>query len=269
MGHAATRANVETLVARGVELVGPDEGELAEGEWGVGRLAEPDEIAARIAQLLAPPTLAGRRVLVTAGGTREPLDSVRFLGNRSSGRMGIALAEEAHRRGADVVLLAANLGVPVPAGIETIPTPTAAAMLQAAVALEDVDVALLAAAVADYRPASTLARKRAKDDAAWTVELEPTDDIARTLGDRKRAGQVLVAFGAEHGAEGLERKRGMLESKNADLVVFNDVGRADIGFDAADNEVVLVSRDGERLVGKASKARIAAAVLDEVERLLA
>jgi len=266
--HPATRANVETLIARGIELVGPDEGELAEGEWGVGRLADPDEIAARVAQLLAPPTLAGRRVLITAGGTREPLDSVRFLGNRSSGRMGVALAEEAYRRGAEVVLLAANLAVAVPPGVEAIPTPTAEAMLHAAVALEDVDVALLAAAVADYRPASALSGKRAKDDSAWTVELEPTDDIARTLGERKRAGQVLVAFGAEHGEEGLERKRSMLETKNADLVVYNDVGRSDIGFDASDNEVVLVSRNGERLVGKASKARIAAAVLDEVERLL-
>ena len=113
--HAATRANVETLRARGVELVGPDEGETAEGEWGVGRMAEPEEIAARIEQLLAPPSLAGKRVLVTAGGTREPLDAVRFVGNRSSGRMGVALAEEARRRGADVVLLAANLAVPAPA----------------------------------------------------------------------------------------------------------------------------------------------------------
>jgi len=266
--HPATRANVETLLARGVELVGPDEGELAEGEWGVGRLAEPVEIAARAAQLLAPPTLTGRRVLVTAGGTREPLDSVRFLGNRSSGRMGVALAEEAHRRGADVVLLAANLAVAAPAGVETIPTPTAESLLHAALALEDVDVALLAAAVADYRPAATVAGKRAKDDDAWAVELEPTDDVARALGARKQPGQVLVAFGAEHGEEGLERKRGMLESKNADLVVYNDVGRPDIGFDSVDNEVVLVTRAGERVIEKASKARIAAAVLDEVERLL-
>ena len=266
--HPATRANVETLLARGIELVGPDEGELAEGEWGVGRLAEPEEIAAQVSRLLAPPSLAGRRVLVTAGGTREPLDSVRFLGNRSSGRMGVALADEARRRGAEVVLLAANLAVAAPAGVETILTPTADAMLQAALALEDVDVALLAAAVADYRPAAALAGKRAKDDSTWTLELEPTDDVARLLGERKRPGQVLVAFGAEHGAEGLERKRGMLDSKNADLVVYNDVGRSDIGFDAADNEVVLVTRAGERAVEKASKQRIAAAVLDEVERLL-
>jgi phosphopantothenoylcysteine decarboxylase/phosphopantothenate--cysteine ligase len=267
--HPATRANVETLLARGMELVGPDEGEMAEGEWGVGRLAEPDEIAARVAQLLAPPSLAGRRVLVTAGGTREPLDSVRFLGNRSSGRMGVALAEEARRRGAEVVLLAANLAVPAPAGVETIPTATAEAMLDAALALPDVDVALLAAAVADYRPAAALAGKRPKDEQGWVVELEPTQDIARQLGERKRDGQVLVAFGAEHGEAGLERKRGMLETKNADLVVYNDVGRGDIGFDTHENEVVLLSRDGERHVAKAPKAAIAVAILDEVERLLA
>jgi phosphopantothenoylcysteine decarboxylase / phosphopantothenate---cysteine ligase len=264
----ATRANVETLTARGVELVGPDEGEMAEGEWGVGRLSEPAEIAQRIEQLLAPGSLAGRRILVTAGGTREPVDSVRFVGNRSSGRMGVALAEEARRRGAEVIVLAANLSLDVPHGIEVIPTPTADSMREAALALPDVDVLLLAAAVADYRPAETLAGKRAKDERAWTLELQPTDDIAKTLGERKRDGQVLVAFGAEHGQEGLERKRAMLETKNADLVVFNDVGRSDIGFDSADNEVVLISRDRERAVPKAAKAAIAAAILDEVERLL-
>jgi phosphopantothenoylcysteine decarboxylase / phosphopantothenate---cysteine ligase len=264
----ATRANVETLRARGIELVGPDEGEMAEGEWGVGRLSEPVEIAARIEQLLAPGSLAGRRVLVTAGGTREPVDSVRFVGNRSSGRMGVALAEEARRRGADVIVLAANLSVDVPYGIETIPTPTAESMRDAALALPDVDVLLLAAAVADYRPAEALAGKRPKDDRGWTLELQPTDDIAKALGEQKHPGQVLVAFGAEHGEEGLERKRAMLETKNADLVVFNDVGRPDIAFDSADNEVVLISRDGERAVPKATKAVVAAAILDEVERLL-
>jgi phosphopantothenoylcysteine decarboxylase/phosphopantothenate--cysteine ligase len=265
----ATRANVETVRARGVELVGPDEGEMAEGEWGVGRMAEPGEIAARVAQLLAPPSLAGRRVLVTAGGTREPLDSVRFVGNRSSGRMGVALAEEARRRGAEVVLLAANLAVPAPAGVEVIPTPTAGSMLDAALALPDVDLALLAAAVADYRPAVALATKRAKSDERWELELEPTVDVARTLGERKRPGQVVVAFGAEHGDDGLRRKRDMLETKNADLVVYNDVGRADIGFDSGENEVVIVSRAGDRRVPKAPKAAIAAAILDEAERLLA
>jgi phosphopantothenoylcysteine decarboxylase / phosphopantothenate---cysteine ligase len=267
--NPATRANVATLRGRGVELVGPDEGEMAEGEWGVGRLAEPALIHERVEQLLAPGTLAGRRVLITAGGTREPIDSVRFLGNRSSGRMGVALAEEARRRGAEVILLAANLAVDAPFGVETIPTPTAESMLDASLALPDVDVALLAAAVADYRPAEALAGKRPKDERSWSVELEPTADVARALGEQKTEGRLLVVFGAEHGEAGLERKRAMLETKNADLVVFNDVGRADIGFDTAENEVVLVTRDGERVVPKAGKDRIAAAILDEVERLLA
>jgi phosphopantothenoylcysteine decarboxylase / phosphopantothenate---cysteine ligase len=266
--NAATRANVETLRGRGVELVGPDEGEMAEGEWGVGRLAEPEEIAARVEQLLAPGALAGRRVLVTAGGTREPIDSVRFVGNRSSGRMGVALAEEARRRGAEVILLAANLAVPAPYGVEVIPTPTAESMLDAAVALVDVDVALLAAAVADYAPTAPLAGKRAKNEHGWTVELEPTADIARTLGEGKQTGQVLVAFAAEHGAAGLERKRAMLETKNADLVVFNDVGQTGIGFDAADNEVVLITRDGERRVSRAKKQAVAAEILDAGQALL-
>jgi phosphopantothenoylcysteine decarboxylase / phosphopantothenate---cysteine ligase len=267
-GHPATRANAELLRSRGVELVGPDEGELAEGEWGVGRLAEPAEIAARIEQLLAPGSLAGKRVLVTAGGTREPIDSVRFVGNRSSGRMGVALAEEARRRGAEVILLAANLSVGVPTGIEAIPTPTAEAMLGAALALPDVDIALMAAAVADYRPAEAIAGKRAKDGSGWTVELEPTGDIAAALGERKHAGQLLVVFGAEHGAAGLARKRELLDTKNADLVVFNDVGLPGIGFDAPENEVVLVTRDGERTVERTRKDAVAAAILDEVERLV-
>jgi phosphopantothenoylcysteine decarboxylase/phosphopantothenate--cysteine ligase len=230
-------------------------------------MAEPEEIAARIAQLLAPPTLAGRRVLVTAGGTREAVDAVRFVGNRSSGRMGVALAEEARRRGAEVVLLAANLSVAPPAGVEVVATPTAEAMLDVASSTE-FDVALLAAAVADYRPVEALAGKRPKRNEQWTLELEPTADIARLLGERKRVGQVLVTFGAELGAEGLERKRRMLDDKNADLVVFNDVSRADIGFDAAENEVVLVTREGDRPVPKGSKATVAAAILDEAERLL-
>jgi phosphopantothenoylcysteine decarboxylase/phosphopantothenate--cysteine ligase len=267
--HPATRANAEALRARGIELVGPDEGETAEGEWGVGRMAEPEEIARRVEQLLAPGSLTGKRVLVTAGGTREPLDAARFVGNRSSGRMGVALAEEARRRGAEVVLLAANLAVPAPPGVETIPTPTAEAMRDAADALVDVDISLLAAAVADYRPAAATEGKRAKSGESWLVELEPTVDIARLLGARKSDRQLLVVFGAELGEEGLERKRGMLESKNADLVVYNDVSRGDIAFEAVDNEVVLVSRLRERRVGKAPKASIAAEILDEVEGLLA
>ena len=264
----ATRANADTLRARGIELIGPDEGEMAEGEWGVGRMVEPEAIFERVQRLLEPGPLTGKRVLVTAGGTREPLDSVRYLGNRSSGRMGVALAEEARRRGAEVVLLAANLAVPAPHGVETVPTPTAEAMRDAALALEDVDVLLLTAAVADYRPSAVVSGKRPKDAEAWTVELEPTDDIARALGARKRPGQVLVAFGAEHGEEGLARKRAMLETKNADLVVFNDIGRPGIGFDSQENEVVLVTRDGERTVPRTAKAAVAVAILDAVEELV-
>jgi phosphopantothenoylcysteine decarboxylase/phosphopantothenate--cysteine ligase len=233
-------------------------------------MAEPEAIAARIEELLAPVsgTLSGRRVLVTAGGTREPLDSVRFLGNRSSGRMGVALADEARRRGADVTLLAANLAVAPPGGVKVVDTPTAADVEREALSHRDADIVLMAAAVADYRPAQASDGKRPKDENNWAVELVPTVDVLRALGNGKSNGQLLVAFGAEHGAKGLERKRRLLTDKNADLVVFNDVGRDDIGFDAGENEVTLIARDGETHVAKASKAVVAAAILDEVERLL-
>ena len=266
--HPATQANVETLRARGVELIGPEEGELAEGETGVGRMSEPEAIAERVRALLGSGSpLVGKRVLVSAGGTREPLDSVRFVGNRSSGRMGVALAAEARRRGAEVTLLASNLAVPAPGGVEVVQVPTAADVEREALARADADVILMAAAVADYRPAESRADKRPKGAEPWSVELEPTADVARALGERKN-GSVLVTFGAEHGAEGLERKRAMLDGKNADLVVYNDVGRSDIGFDTEENEVTLVTRSGDRHVPKAPKHAIAAAVLDEVERLL-
>jgi len=270
--HPATQANLAVLVARGAVVVGPDDGELAEGLVGPGRMAEPEEIAARIETVLAGGrrngALIGRRVLVTAGGTREPLDAVRFLGNRSSGRMGVALAEVARVRGAVVTLLAANLQVAPPAGVELVPTPTAADLRREALERGDADVVLMAAAVADYRPAEPISGKRAKSSEPWSVSLVPTADVARALGAARRDGQVLVAFGAEQGEDGLQRKREMLADKNVDLVVYNDVGRDDIGFDSADNEVVLVTRGGERQVAKASKQAIAEAILDEVERLL-
>jgi phosphopantothenoylcysteine decarboxylase/phosphopantothenate--cysteine ligase len=229
-------------------------------------MAEPEAIYVRCRELLGESdALAGKHVLVTAGGTREPLDMVRYVGNRSSGRMGVALAAEARRRGADVTLVAANLAVPPPAGVEVVQTPTAAEMARAVRARES-DVVLMAAAVADYAP-EPVAGKRTKSAEAWQVTLQPTEDILRGLGERKN-GQVLVAFGAEEGEAGLARKRRMLDEKNVDLVVYNDVSRADIGFDSPDNEVVLVTRTGERRVEKAPKERIAAAILDEVERLL-
>jgi phosphopantothenoylcysteine decarboxylase/phosphopantothenate--cysteine ligase len=275
--HPATQANLALLVERGAVVVGPGEGELAEGLVGVGRMAEPEEIAAQVAELLGDSVaaagnvtsaLAARHVVVTAGGTREPLDQVRFVGNRSSGRMGVALAEAARERGARVTMLAANLQVPPPQGVEVVPTPTAADLRREALARGDADVVLMAAAVGDYRPAEVVEGKRPKDGEPWHVDLVPTADVARALGAARRDGQVLVAFGAESGEDGLARKRAMLTDKNVDLVVYNDVGRDDVGFESDDNEVVLVSHDGERTVAKAPKPAIARAILDEVERLL-
>jgi phosphopantothenoylcysteine decarboxylase/phosphopantothenate--cysteine ligase len=276
--HPATQANVATLRERGVELVGPDEGELAEGEWGAGRMAEPEAIAARCAELLGASNslslagegaLAGKRVLVSAGGTREPLDAVRFLGNRSSGRMGVALAEEARRRGAQVTLLAANLSVPAPPGVTVVLTPTAADLEREAMRRAgDADVVVMAAAVADYRPSAPLAAKRPKDTEAWELTLEPTTDVLRALGERRRNGQVLVGFAAETGEGGLARAREKLANKRADVIVYNDVGRDEVGFDSEENEVVLVGVEGVREVARAPKSEVAAAVLDEVERLM-
>jgi phosphopantothenoylcysteine decarboxylase/phosphopantothenate--cysteine ligase len=268
--HPATQSNVATLRSRGVVFVGPVEGELAEGEEGVGRMAEPEEIFARSEELLSGSDgpLAGKRVLISAGDTREPLDSVRFLGNRSSGRMGVAVAEEAHARGAHVTLLAANLSVPAPAGIEVVDTPTAADLEREALQWGEADVIVMAAAVADYRATTPSSTKRSKDGAPWSVEFEPTVDVLAALGSTRRPGQVLVGFAADEGEAGLERAREKRRAKNADLFVYNDISRADIGFDSSENEVVVVSANGDRVVAKAPKRVIAAAVLDEVERLL-
>ena len=268
--HPATQANAELLRKRGAELVGPEEGELAEGEWGVGRMSEPSEIFRVCEQLLraGSTVFEGKRVVVSAGGTREPLDAVRFLGNRSSGRMGVALAAEARRRGAEVSLLAAHLAVPPPAGVEVVETPTAADLAREALARADADIVLMAAAVADYRPAEVLGAKRPKDGRRWDVELEPTVDVLRELAARRTNGQLLVGFAADAGDRGLERARAKLLDKGVSLFVFNDISRADIGFDAPDNEVVLVTATEERRLGKAPKTAIAAAILDEVGRLL-
>ena len=272
--HPATQANVAALRERGVEFVGPESGELAEGESGAGRMSEPAAILERIRELSGKPApssaveLAGKRVLVTAGGTREPLDSVRFLGNRSSGRMGIALAEEARRRGADVTLVLSNgSGVP-PVGIELVEAPTAADLARETLARADADVVLMAAAVADYTPREPIGGKHPKSKEPWTITLDPTDDILAALVRRRTNGQVLVGFAADEGESGLARAREKLAVKGGNFFVFNDVSRSDIGFDAEDNEVVLVSDRGERKVGKRSKAEVAAAILDEVATLL-
>jgi phosphopantothenoylcysteine decarboxylase/phosphopantothenate--cysteine ligase len=273
--HEATQANAATLRARGVELIGPEAGELAEGEVGLGRMSEPEEIALRVEGLLGASVyqtqspLAGAHVLVSAGGTREPVDSVRFLGNRSSGRMGVALAAEASRRGANVTLLAANLAVPVPKGVEVVETPTAADVEREARNRSGAaDVVVMAAAVADYRPSEPIEGKRARTEGAWKLELEPTVDVLAALGEQERNGQVLVGFGAEAGEAGLNRKRRMLTDKKVDLVVYNDVSVPGIGFDAPENEVTLLTQSGERELPRASKDRIASGIVDEVERLL-
>ena len=271
--HPATRANVELLRSRGVELVGPEEGELAEGEQGVGRMAEPAAIMERIQALLSPNpsdnALQGKTVLVTAGGTREPIDAVRFVGNRSSGRMGAAIAAEARRRGADVTLIASNLGIETPAGVHVVEAPTAADVAREAIARGDADVVVMAAAVADYRPAEARSTKRPKDGEPWSVALEPTQDVLRSLAAGAGAnGRVVVGFAAETGTDGLARARAKREAKEADLLVYNDVSRPEIGFDSPENEVVLISEAGERHVPRASKHVVAGEILDEVERLL-
>ena len=277
--HPATQANLDTLRARGVRVLDPGTGALGSiGEWGVGRLPEPAELLAAVDSELAegdrdavgPRDLDGLRVLVTAGGTREPIDSVRYVGNRSSGRMGFALAEEAARRGARVTVVAANVSLPRAPGIEYVEVVTAAE-LQAACEerFADCDLLLMAAAVADFRPARPLDAKIKKTevDAAPTLELEATADVLAGLAARRRPGQLLVGFAAEHGDGAVEYGRGKLERKGLDAVVVNDISRADIGFDTAENEVTIVTAAGDVRVPRAAKQEVARAVIDAVLRL--
>jgi phosphopantothenoylcysteine decarboxylase / phosphopantothenate---cysteine ligase len=267
--HPATRENVAKLRERGVELIGPEAGELAEGEHGPGRMTEPEDIFVRIQELLGyTNTLAGKHVVVSAGGTREPIDLVRFVGNRSSGRMGVALAAEAKRRGADVTLVYANVSVPPPPGVEVVPAPTASDLRREMLARANADVVLMAAAVADYRPRKPEEGKRPKDREEWSLELEPTEDILAELGSRSRNGQVIVGFAADGGARGLERAREKLANKRGNLFVYNDVSQPGIGFESEENALVLVSARGEKEVGRRSKEECAVAILDEVEGLL-
>ena len=264
--HEATQANVRTLEERGAVIVGPDTGQLAEGEEGPGRLAQPDRIAQAIRMLLGGGSLEGKRVLVTAGGTREPLDSVRFLGNRSSGKMGVALADEALARGAEVTTILSNTQVR-PLGGTQIDAPTAADLAAAAAEhAPAADLVFMAAAVADYRPTETQTTKRTRTD-AWDLHLEPTEDILAGLAARRPDGQVIVGFAAED-SEDVARARDKRARKGVDLIVLNDISQAGQGFDADDNAVVLVTADGEERVERAPKPRIAAAILDRVETLV-
>jgi phosphopantothenoylcysteine decarboxylase/phosphopantothenate--cysteine ligase len=267
--NPATQANLETLAARGITIVAPGEGELAShGEHGIGRLAEPPELLEACEGLLTPQTWTGLRVLVTAGGTREPIDSVRYIGNRSSGRMGLALGAQAARRGAQVTLIAANLSLPVPAGVRTVEVQTAAELERACEKeFEGADVLVMAAAVADFRPADPAQNKLKKDQGVPKLELEPTADVLSALSRRRRDDQVLVGFAAEHGDGAVQYGRDKLSRKGLDAIVVNDVSRRGIGFDAEENEVTIVTAAGERRVAQASKSLIAQAVLDEIERL--
>jgi phosphopantothenoylcysteine decarboxylase/phosphopantothenate--cysteine ligase len=267
--HAATRANLATLRERGVVVLEPGTGPLGSpGEFGVGRLPEPPELLHAIERELARDrSLDGLNVLVTAGGTREPIDAVRFIGNRSSGRMGLALAQEAQRRGANVTVVAANVSIPRAPGIEYVDVQTAAELADACAArFEACDVLLMAAAVADYRPAQAHAGKLKKDATGETLKLDltRTEDVLSGLAARKREGQLVVGFAAEHGDAALAYGREKLARKGLDAIVVNDVGGEGVGFESPDNEVWIVSALQERHVPKESKARIAATILDTV-----
>jgi phosphopantothenoylcysteine decarboxylase/phosphopantothenate--cysteine ligase len=269
---AATQANLATLRERGVEVIEPEEGKLASrGEHGRGRLPDPDLLLARIEAALpsGDKPWDGMRVLVTAGGTREPIDPVRFIGNRSSGRMGIALAAAAARRGAEVTLIAANVSLPEPAGVRRIDVETAAQLAAAARSeFPGTHVLLMAAAPADFR-AATVSEGKLLRQGGLELRLEPTEDILAALAAAKTESQTVVGFAAEHGGDAVGRARGKLSRKNADLIVLNDVSDPAIGFESADNAVTLIDPEREAEVPIAAKGEIAEAILAAVARLRA
>jgi phosphopantothenoylcysteine decarboxylase / phosphopantothenate---cysteine ligase len=285
--HAATAANLRTLRERGAVIVEPQVGRLAsKGEEGVGRLAEPALLLAACEHAIAgrqaradrahaaagtPSALAGTRVLVTAGGTREPIDSVRFIGNSSSGRMGLALAAAAQRRGAHVTVLAANVALAPPPAVDVLEVGTAAELARACQQqFPACDVLLMAAAVADFTPAQpTNGKLKKAERERLELVLEPTADVLAALAAQRRPGQTLVGFAAEHGEHALAYAHGKLRDKKLDAIVVNDISRPDIGFHVDTNEVTIISSHGERHVPRASKAHVAEAILDAVEALRA
>jgi phosphopantothenoylcysteine decarboxylase/phosphopantothenate--cysteine ligase len=265
--HPATQANIAILLERGVRSVGPATGPLAHGDEGIGRLAEPEDVVAAVRGVLAPQDLADRRVLITSGPTHEPIDPVRFLGNRSTGKMGAALAAEALGRGAAVTVVLGP-GAFVPPGVEVVPVQTAEEMRDAVLArFEQADAVVMAAAVADFRPKAIADSKLKKDSGVPELILEPTPDILRELGERRKD-QVLVGFAAE--TEDLQQAgRSKLGSKRLDLVVVNLVGRAGTGFGADTNEAMLLSADGDDVpLTSWTKRELAGAVIDRVAALL-
>jgi phosphopantothenoylcysteine decarboxylase/phosphopantothenate--cysteine ligase len=269
--HAAVQENLDTLRRRGVHVLPPEDGRLAGGDVGAGRLAEPESIVAAAARILgaAESPLAGTKVVVTAGGTREPIDPVRFIGNRSSGKQGHALAAEAAARGAQVTLVTTTDPTIATAGIEVVRVETAAEMAAAVFERGDsADVVIMAAAVADFRSVDAVDQKLKKRDGPPSVVLEATTDILAQLGERKPAGQTLVGFAAET-TDVLEHAAAKLAAKNADLLVANDVSADNVGFEHDTNEVVILSPSGTTPVALADKRAIAAAVLDAVEEVRA
>ena len=268
----ATQANLATLRERGVAVIEPEEGPLASrGEFGKGRLPDPAYLLARVEAALPSGSRPwdGLHVLITAGGTREPIDPVRFIGNRSSGRMGLALAAAAARRGAEVTLIAANVALPAPPGIRRIDVETADQLGRAARRLfQTSQVLLMAAAPADFR-ASEVAKSKLKRQDTLDLHLLPTEDILASLAASRAEHQTIVGFAAEHGGEGIDRARSKLSRKGADLIVLNDVSDPSIGFESDQNAVTLIDKSSETVVPTASKDSIADTILERVDQLRA
>ena len=268
----ATQANLATLRERGVAVIEPEEGPLASrGEFGKGRLPDPAYLLARVEAALPSGSRPwdGLHVLITAGGTREPIDPVRFIGNRSSGRMGLALAAAAARRGAEVTLVAANVALPAPPGIRRIDVETADQLGRAARRLfQTSQVLLMAAAPADFR-ASEVAKSKLKRQDTLDLHLLPTEDILASLAANRAEHQTIVGFAAEHGGEGIDRARSKLSRKGADLIVLNDVSDPSIGFESDQNAVTLIDKSSETAVPTASKDSIADTILERVDQLRA
>jgi phosphopantothenoylcysteine decarboxylase/phosphopantothenate--cysteine ligase len=266
---AATQDNLRVLRERGVRVIEPEAGPLASrGEHGVGRLPAAERLLAEIEAVLpsAPGAWDGMKVLVTAGGTREPIDAVRYVGNRSSGRMGVALAERAAARGAEVTLIAANVALAAPGGVRRIDVATAAELADAVRReFPDSHLLMMAAAVADFRPARAESGKISREDGGLELHLEPTDDVLAALTAQRREDQVVVAFAAEHGGEAVRRARDKLRRKGADVIVVNDVSRSEIGFESELNEVVVIDSEWEHQVPLGPKDEIADAILDLVQ----
>lgn len=272
--HPATKRNVATLWADGVRVVGPESGELMGGDVGAGRLVEPEIMLKAMGEAVAPVAqdLVGHRFTISAAGTRESLDPIRFVGNRSTGRMGFALAEAAVRRGATVTLVAGHTGLATPPGVERVDVETALQMREEVMSRADVDVVVKAAAVADFRPSTPSQQKIKKGEGIPTIELERNPDILAEIGERRRefgrGPRVLVGFAAEtHDVLAYGEKK--LKEKGADLLVVNDVSRPDAGFGSETNDVVLLAADGEReKIPLAHKEEVAHRILDRIAALL-